>query len=195
LELGVPGSYRVDGSYVKIEKFIPNVEVITLRESDGKDYVFLLKGHEDLWQDECVLQLFGLVNALLVRDPQTRKHDLKIQRYAISPLSHNCGVVGWVPHCDTLHSLIRDYRGLKKIPLNMENREMLKIAPDFDLLTVMQKVEVFVEALKKTTGKGNDLYEILWLKSTNSEELLEHTFNTFSANPPKSARRRYKCEW
>lgn len=50
---------------------------------------------------------------------------------------------------------------------------MLKLAPDFDLLTVMQKVEVFVEALKKTTGNGNDLYEILWLKSTNSEEWLE----------------------
>lgn len=55
LELGVPGSYRVDGSYVKIERFVQNVQVITskqrprkitLRGSDGKDYVFLLKGHE-----------------------------------------------------------------------------------------------------------------------------------------------------
>jgi len=182
LELGVPGSYRVDGSYVNIEKFIPKVEVITskqrprkitLRGSDGKDYVFLLKGHEDLRQDERVMQLFGLVNALLVRDPQTRKHDLKIQRYAISPLSHNCGVVGWVPHCDTFHSLIRDYRNSKKIPLNMENREMLKIAPDYDILTVMQKVEVFIQALKQTTGKGDDLYEVIWLKSANSEEWLE----------------------
>jgi serine/threonine-protein kinase mTOR len=180
--LGVPGSYRVDGSYVNIEKFIPRIEVITSKQrprkitvqgNDGKDYVFLLKGHEDLRQDERVMQLFGLVNALLLRDPQTRKHDLKIQRYAICPLSHDCGVVGWVPHCDTLHSLIRDYRLSKKLPLNMENREMLKIAPDYDLLTVMQKVEVFVEALNKTTGKGNDLYEILWLKSSNSEEWLE----------------------
>lgn len=124
-------------------------------------------------QDERVMQLFGLVNALLVRDPQTKKHDLRIQRYAICPLSHNCGVVGWVPHYDTLHSLIRDYRQSKKIPLNMENREMLKIAPEYDMLTVMQKVEVFTEALRKTTGRGNDLYEILWLKSTNSEEWLE----------------------
>jgi phosphatidylinositol kinase/protein kinase (PI-3 family) len=119
------------------------------------------------------MQLFGLVNALLERDPQTRKHDLKIQRYAICPLSHDAGIVGWVPNTDTLHSVIRDYRQSKKIPLNMENLEMLKIAPDYDLLTVMQKVEVFVEALKKTTGQGNDLYEILWLKSTNSEEWLE----------------------
>jgi serine/threonine-protein kinase mTOR len=182
LELGVPGSYRVDGSFVNIEKFIPEIEIIqskqrprkiTLRGNDGYDYVFLLKGHEDLRQDERVMQLFGLVNALLIRDPQTRKHDLKIQRYAIAPLSHNCGVVGWVPHTDTLHSLIRDYRQSKKIPLNLENREMLKIAPDYELLTVMQKVEVFVEALKKTTGRGDDLYEILWLKSANSEEWLE----------------------
>jgi FKBP12-rapamycin complex-associated protein len=50
---------------------------------------------------------------------------------------------------------------------------MLKIAPDYELLTIMQKVEVFTEALRKTTGQGNDLYEILWLKSTNSEEWLE----------------------
>lgn len=50
---------------------------------------------------------------------------------------------------------------------------MLRIAPDYDLLTVMQKVEVFTEALRRTTGRGNDLYEILWLKSTNSEEWLE----------------------
>jgi len=182
LELGIPGSYRVDGSYIKIEKFIHTVQVInskqrprkiTLRGSDGKDYVFLLKGHEDLRQDERVIQLFGLVNALLERDRQTRKQDLRIQRYAVCPLSHNCGLVGWVPQTATLHALIRDYRQSKRIPLNLEHREMLKIAPNYDELTVMQKVEVFTEALKKTTGQGNDLYEILWLKSTNSEEWLE----------------------
>jgi len=182
LSLQVPGSYRVDGSYVRIEKFIPKVQVITskqrprkitLRGNDGKDYVFLLKGHEDLRQDERVMQLFGLVNALLARDRRTNQYDLNIKRYAIAPLSHNAGVVGWVPHCDTLHSLIRDYREAKKIPLNMENREMMKLAPNYDLLTVMQKVEVFTEGLDRTTGKGSDLYEVLWTKSTNSEEWLE----------------------
>jgi serine/threonine-protein kinase mTOR len=182
LELGIPGSYRVDGSYVKIDRFIPNVQIISskqrprkiaLRGSDGRDYVFLLKGHEDLRQDERVMQLFGLVNALLERDRQTKKHDLRIQRYAVSPLSHNAGLVGWVPHTDTLHSLIRDYRQSKRVPLNLEHRDMLRIAPDYDQLTVMQKVEVFIEALKKSAGKGNDLYDILWLKSTNSEQWLE----------------------
>ena len=54
-----------------------------------------------------------------------------------------------------------------KIPLNAENREMMALAPNYDSLTAMQKVEVFTEALENTTGKGNDLYEVLWIKSTN----------------------------
>lgn len=181
LELSVPGTYQVDGSYVKIEKFIPNVEVLpskqrprklTIRGSDGNDYVFLLKGHEDLRQDERVMQLFGLVNALLERNPQTRKHDFQIQRYPIAPLSHNCGIVGWVPNCDTLHTLIKDYRQ-SKVPLSLEHQAMHQIAPDFEMLTVMQKVEVFTEALSKTANSGKDLKNIMWQKSTNSEEWLE----------------------
>jgi FKBP12-rapamycin complex-associated protein len=56
----------------------------------------------------------------------------------------------------------------------MEYLEMLKIAPDYDSLSVMQKVEVFTDGMKRTTGNGNDLYEILRLKSTNSEDWLEH---------------------
>lgn len=186
LELGVPGTYRVDGSYVKIESFNPIVQVITskqrprkivLRGNDGKDYVFLLKGHEDLRQDERVMQLFGLVNALLARDRRTNGYELNIQRYVITPLSHHVGLVGWVPHTETIHSHIRDYRESKKIVLNMENREMMKMAPDYDMLTVLQKVEVFETALERAIGKGMDLYEILFMKSLDSEEWLERRTN------------------
>jgi serine/threonine-protein kinase mTOR len=53
---------------------------ITLKGNERKDYVYLLKGHEDLRQDERVMQLFGLVNALLARDRQTKMHGLTIQR-------------------------------------------------------------------------------------------------------------------
>ena len=33
------------------------------------------------------MQLFGLVNALLVKDRRTNNHELNIQRYTITPLS------------------------------------------------------------------------------------------------------------
>ena len=51
-----------------------------------------------------------------------------IQRYAVIPLSTNSGLIGWVPHCDTLHALIRDYREKKKILLNIEHRIMLRVS-------------------------------------------------------------------
>lgn len=180
LELAVPGTYHVDKSAVRIAKFGPTVQVITSKQrprkitihgEDGQQYVFLLKGHEDLRQDERAMQLFGLVNALLESDRRTNKHDLSIQRYAVAPLSHNAGVVGWVPNTDTLHTLIRDYRESRKILLNIEHRLMVQMAPDFDALTVMQKLEVFEAALENTAGQ--DLYRVLWLKSDNSEQWLD----------------------
>lgn len=106
--------------------------------------MFLLKGHEDLRQDERVMQLFGLVNTLLLHDPDTFRRNLAIQRYAVIPLSTNSGLIGWVPHCDTLHTLIRDYREKTKTMINIEHRIMLRMAPDYDHLTLMQKVK-FIE--------------------------------------------------
>ena len=44
--------------------------------SDGKEYQFLLKGHEDLRQDERVMQLFGLVNSLLRNNADTFRRNL-----------------------------------------------------------------------------------------------------------------------
>ena len=41
------------------------------------------------------------------------------------------------------------------------------MAPDFDHLTLMQKVEVFENALENTTG--DDLAKILWFKSQSSD--------------------------
>jgi hypothetical protein len=80
-----------------------------------------------------------------------------------------------VPNSDTLHVLIRDYRESRKILLNIEHRIMLQMAPDYDNLTLMQKVEVFGYALDNTTGQ--DLYRVLWLKSKSSEAWLERRTN------------------
>lgn len=137
--------------------------------------MFLLKGHEDLRQDERVMQLFGLVNTLLLNDPDTFRRNLTIQRYAVIPLSTNSGLIGWVPHCDTLHTLIRDYREKGKTVLNLEHRIMLRMAPDYDHLNLMQKVEVFEYALEKSFG--DDLSKLLWLKSPSSEVWFDRRTN------------------
>ncbi|KHN35206.1 Serine/threonine-protein kinase TOR [Glycine soja] len=184
LELAVPGSYRADAPVVTIASFARQLVVITSKQrprkltihgSDGDDYAFLLKGHEDLRQDERVMQLFGLVNTLLENSPKTAEKDLSIQRYAVIPLSPNSGLIEWVPNCDTLHHLIREYRDARKITLNQEHKCMLSFAPDYDHLPLIAKVEVFEHALHNT--EGNDLARVLWLKSRTSEIWLERRTN------------------
>nr|XP_016452140.1 PREDICTED: serine/threonine-protein kinase TOR-like [Nicotiana tabacum] len=184
LELAVPGTYIADAPVVTIASFAPQLVVITSKQrprkltihgSDGEDYAFLLKGHEDLRQDERVMQLFGLVNTLLENSRKTAEKDLSIQRYAVIPLSPNSGLIGWVPNCDTLHQLIREYRDARKITLNQEHKLMLSFAPDYDNLPLIAKVEVFEYALQNT--EGNDLSRVLWLKSRTSEVWLGRRTN------------------
>jgi FKBP12-rapamycin complex-associated protein len=184
LDLAVPGTYQSGKAIIRIASFEENARVINSKQrprelrmtgSDGATYGFLLKGREDIRQDERVMQLFGLVNNLLANDPESLKRHLNIQRYSAVPLSHQCGLLGWVPHSDTLHELIRSYRESRKILINIEHRIMLQMAPDYDNLTLMQKVEVFTYAMDNTTGK--DLYRVLWLKSKSSEAWLNRRTN------------------
>jgi len=184
LDLAVPGTYQSGKPIIRILNFDSTFSVISSKQrprklimngSDGTAYAFLLKGHEDIRQDERVMQLFGLCNTLLTSDSESYKRHLNVQRYPAIPLSQSSGLLGWVPNSDTLHVLIREYRESRKILLNIEHRIMLQMAPDYDNLTLMQKVEVFGYALDNTTGQ--DLYRVLWLKSKSSESWLERRTN------------------
>lgn len=71
-----PGGTMVAGRIVRIISVRPTLQVfmskqrprkISMLGSDGREYAFLLKGHEDLRQDERVMQLFGLVNCFLLQ--------------------------------------------------------------------------------------------------------------------------------
>ncbi len=185
LEVAVPGTYTPSEPIVRIRSFAPSMVVITSKQrprkislegGDGAEHTFLLKGHEDLRQDERVMQLFGLVNSLLVHEHETRS-ELSIHRYSVIPLSPNSGLIRWVPNCDTLHSLVQEYRQQRNIPLKIEHQLMCRMAPNsgYDLLPLVSKVEVFENALHRTTGK--DLQQVLWLKSVSAERWLERRTN------------------
>ena len=130
------GTYQSGRQVITISCFTSRLIIIPSKQrprrlsvtgSDGKEYQFLLKGREDLRQDERVMQLFGLVNNLLSVDTASFKRRLHIQRYAVIPLAPNAGLIGWVEDSDTLHVLIRDYRESRKILLNIELRLMLQV--------------------------------------------------------------------
>ncbi|KAJ5242888.1 uncharacterized protein N7469_001215 [Penicillium citrinum] len=184
LDLAVPGTYQSGRPIIRIMSFDPILHVLqtkkrprrmTLKGSNGSSYMYALKGHEDIRQDERVMQLFGLCNTLLDNDGESFKRHLSVQRFPAIPLSQSSGLLGWVSNSDTLHALIKEYRESRRILLNIEHRIMLQMAPDYDSLTLMQKVEVFGYAMDNTTGK--DLYRVLWLKSKSSEAWLERRTN------------------
>lgn len=67
--------------------------------------------------------------------------------------------------------MIKQYRDARNIMLNVEQRLMMKMAPDYATLLLIHKVEVFEYALSMTTGQ--DLAKVLWLKSPNAEVWLD----------------------
>lgn len=188
LSLAVPGTYKPFVEEVCIRSFSPSVDVIASKQrprkmaiwgSDGKSYMFLLKGNEDLRQDERVMQLFGLINTCLENDRTTKSSYVSIQRYSVLPISNNSGVIGWVKNCDTLNQLVKEYRKSTKVSLDLERRLIASKtgSPDdilctkYDKLPLIHKLAVFTDSMRETTG--SDLEKMLWLTSKTSDVWIE----------------------
>ena len=178
--LCIPGTYSPREANITITSVAENAPIFTSKQrprqvlltgSNGVEYQFLLKAHEDLRQDERAMQFFELVNTLLAADTATHKDHLGIVRYAVVPLSQNTGIIGWVLHSNTLHELIKEYRQLKRTLFEIECKLQREMVPQYDTLTALQKVEVLQYILSRTSG--NDLKNIMWRRSASSEEWLQ----------------------
>ena len=183
-QICVPGIYLSSNNLIRISHIGNTLSVFSTKQhprkisiygTNDKEYMYLLKGHEDLRQDERAMQLFNLVNTLLGNERSTAHKNLFIKCFSVIPLSHNTGIIGWVPNCDTLHQLIKEYRTNNKIIQNAEHRLMYSLYPKFESSTFLNKVEIFKNALQNTLGL--EIYKILWTKSKNSEAWLERRTN------------------
>jgi serine/threonine-protein kinase mTOR len=185
LELGMPGMYDpLKKEVKKIKKFHPILHVIpskqrprkiTLVASDDKDYMYLLKGREDLRQDERVMQIFGLVNTLLATARDTSNRNLLIDAMPVVPLREDAGLISWLSECDTFHGLIQEHRASSSIKMGLEHDHLVHLSADYDTLPPTHKVELFEEGLSGIMG--DDLYRVLWLRSSSSEVWLERRTN------------------
>ncbi|CAF1458889.1 unnamed protein product [Adineta ricciae] len=184
LELAIPGTYKPHKPPITIRNIHSNVKIITSKQrprkismmgSDGFQYTFLLKGHEDLRQDERVMQLFGLVNEFLTTNEQTRHQNFDIQRYPVIPLALNNGLLGWVSQCDTLHTLIKDHRTKAGITFDIEYRHIRNQKHDYEQLPLINKVEIFENTIGSL--EDDDLAKILWHTSSNAEVWLVRRSN------------------
>ena len=148
---------------------------ISLIGTDNKEYKYLLKSHEDLRQDERIIQVFNFVNSLLSVDKETSKKNLSITIYPVIPLSHITGLIGFLPNCDTISHLILEERKLNNFIPNIEIQSVYQLCPKYDSSVLLNKVEIFKEANRITSGY--ELNDIIWTKSVNCESWLKRKSN------------------
>ena len=60
---------------------------IIIRGNDEKDYPFLVKGGEDLRQDQRIEQLFGIMNQVLSEDANCKQRKLTLRTYQVVPMT------------------------------------------------------------------------------------------------------------
>ena len=179
MDLGEENQLQYEFSDVRIKKIGKVLKIFNTKQhprqlsmigTDDKEYLFLLKGHEDLHQDERAMQLFNLVNTILENNKKTSNKNLFIETYSVFPLSYSTGIIGWVPDCDTLHQLIKEKREISNTIPNIENRKLFRICSKYETCNFLYKVEIFKESIKDLPGL--ELNNIIWIKSKNCETWL-----------------------
>ncbi|XP_029955282.1 DNA-dependent protein kinase catalytic subunit [Salarias fasciatus] len=121
-ELEIPGQY--DGRskplpeyHAKITGFDERVKVMSsirrpkrliIRGDDERDHPFLVKGGEDLRQDQRIEQLFGVMNILLGHDTACTHRGLQLRTYQVIPITTRIGLIEWMENTCTLKEFVYD---------------------------------------------------------------------------------------
>jgi hypothetical protein len=60
---------------------------IVIRGHDEKEYPFLVKGGEDLRQDQRIEQIFEVMNAILSQDAACSQRNMQLRTYRVVPMT------------------------------------------------------------------------------------------------------------
>ncbi|XP_077348787.1 DNA-dependent protein kinase catalytic subunit isoform X2 [Lithobates pipiens] len=119
-ELEIPGQYNGKSKplpeyHVKISGFDERVKVMSsirkpkrlvIRGNDERDYPFLVKGGEDLRQDQRIEQLFDVMNIILSQDAACSQRYMQIKTYQVVPMTPRIGIIEWLENTCTLKDFI-----------------------------------------------------------------------------------------
>ncbi|KAM3961050.1 LOW QUALITY PROTEIN: ATR serine/threonine kinase meiotic 41 [Aphomia sociella] len=98
---------------------------VTLRGSDGKSYIIMLKPRDDLRKDYRLMEFNGVVNRFLQDAPETRRRRLYIRTYSVLPLNEECGLIEWVPNLVGLRPILMHI--YKQKGIHTSNRELKEL--------------------------------------------------------------------
>uniref|UniRef100_A0A8B9FR78 DNA-dependent protein kinase catalytic subunit n=1 Tax=Amazona collaria TaxID=241587 RepID=A0A8B9FR78_9PSIT len=121
-ELEVPGQYDGKGKplpeyHAKISGFDERISVmeslrkpkrITIRGSNEQEYPFLVKGGEDLRQDQRIEQLFDVMNIILSQDATCSQRNMQLKTYQVIPMTTRLGLIQWLENTCTLKEFLKN---------------------------------------------------------------------------------------
>ncbi|KAM9553657.1 DNA-dependent protein kinase catalytic subunit [Salvelinus alpinus] len=119
-ELEVPGQYDSRSKplpeyHAKITGFDERVKVmysirrpkrLIVRGDDEREYPFLVKGGEDLRQDQRIEQLFTVMNILLAQNTTCAHSSMQLRTYQVVPITTRIGLIEWMENTCTLKDLL-----------------------------------------------------------------------------------------
>ena len=118
-ETPIPGIDSSASSLITVSTFDPTISILPTKTkpkkfkiigSNGSKYTYLLKGSEDLHLDERLMQLFNVINQMLLSDTHCRFRSLRCRTYAVIPLSEKSGLIQWVDNSMPLFNLFKHYQ-------------------------------------------------------------------------------------
>lgn len=170
-----------ENDLITIASFHPALEMIKSKQyprlvvingSDGCQHTSLLKGQEDLRLDQNVMQFFELINMHIENSFTPESRHLRVHTYSITPLSSMSGLIQFIDNTDTLYRLISGYRQQRGIKLKLEETIGSDGYNNIEFLTPIQRLEFLQQVNSNKENdeklKGNDLREVIWLKSGNA---------------------------
>lgn len=81
---------------------------IKIYGTDEKEYLFLVKGGEDLRLDERIEQAFGVMNDAVKRNKFCFSQNIQIATYKVIPMASNLGIIEWVDNTKPLKACMEE---------------------------------------------------------------------------------------
>ncbi|CAG5895668.1 unnamed protein product [Menidia menidia] len=91
---------------VKVMSSIRRPKRLVIRGDDERDHPFLVKGGEDLRQDQRIEQLFSVMNILLSHDTACTRRGLQLRTYQVIPITTRIGLIEWMENTCTLKEFL-----------------------------------------------------------------------------------------
>lgn len=108
------------GDLVTLEGLLDDIQIMSSLQkpkrfvflgSDGLEYPFLAKPKDDLRKDARMMEAAGVINRVFLEEPEAKRRQLYLRRFAVVPIIEDCGIIEWVANTRPMRLCLNDLLG------------------------------------------------------------------------------------